>query len=139
MTSPKQEVAESHSPDVSKGRKRFVPLENNPDVMSALLHKLGLSKKLAFHDVFSIDDPELLAFLPRPAHALLLVFPVSETYENFRREEDADREEYDGSGEKEEVMWYKQTIGNACGLIGVLHCVSNGPARSYIGKSILPT
>jgi ubiquitin carboxyl-terminal hydrolase L3 len=102
--------------------------------MSALVHKLGLSEKLAFHDVFSIDEPELLAFVPRPAHALLLVFPVSETYEQFRVQEDKDRPEYQGHGPEEEVVWYKQTIGNACGLIGLLHGVSNGTARSNIGK-----
>lgn len=101
--------------------------------MSSLVHKLGLSQKLAFHDVFSIDEPELLAFVPRPAHALLLVFPVSETYEKFRIQEDKDRSEYQGHGPEEEVIWYKQTIGNACGLIGLLHGVSNGAARSNIG------
>lgn len=100
--------------------------------MSKLIHKLGLSEKLAFHDVFSIDEPELLAFVPRPAHALLLVFPVSETYEKFRREEDKDKPEYAGHGADEEVIWYKQTIGNACGLIGLLHGVSNGVARANI-------
>ena len=101
--------------------------------MSSLVHKLGLSEKLAFHDVFSIDEPELLAFVPRPAHALLLVFPVSETYEKFRIQEDKDRPEYQGHGPDEEVVWYKQTIGNACGLIGLLHGVSNGTARANIG------
>jgi len=120
------------NPDVPAGKKRFIPLENNPEVMSSLVHKLGLSEKLAFHDVFSIDEPELLAFVPRPAHALLLVFPVSETYEKFRREEDKDKPEYAGSGAGEEVIWYKQTIGNACGLIGLLHGVSNGSARTNI-------
>jgi hypothetical protein len=106
--------------------------ENNPEVMSALVHKLGLSQKLAFHDVFSIDEPELLAFVPRPAHALLLVFPVSETYEKFRRQEDQGKPEYHGHGDAEEVVWYKQTIANACGLIGLLHGVSNGTARANI-------
>jgi ubiquitin carboxyl-terminal hydrolase L3 len=103
--------------------------------MSALVHKLGLSPKLAFHDVFSIDDPDLLAFVPRPAYALLLIFPVSDTYENFRVQEDKEKAVYDGSGPEEEVIWYKQTIGNACGLIGLLHGVSNGEARTHIGLS----
>ena len=102
--------------------------------MSSLVHNLGLSEKLAFHDVFSIDDADLLAFVPRPAYALLLIFPVSETYEKFRVQEDKDRQEYEGHGAGEEVVWYKQTIGNACGLIGLLHGVSNGEARSHIGS-----
>lgn len=107
-------------------------VENNPEVMTALLHNLGLSSRLAFHDVFSIDDPDLLAFVPRPAYALLLVFPVSDTYEKFRHQEDANKSEYEGSGPEEEVVWYKQTIGNACGLIGLLHGVSNGQAKTFI-------
>ena len=100
--------------------------------MTTLLHNLGLSPTLSFHDVFSISDPDLLAFVPRPAHALLLVFPVSKTYETFRRDEDASKPDYKRSGPGEEVIWYKQTIGNACGLIGLLHSVSNGPARGYV-------
>ncbi|TKA52280.1 hypothetical protein B0A49_11995 [Cryomyces minteri] len=138
MASTEQERADPHSPSVSPSNtKRFVPLvtayaENNPDVMSSLVHKLGLSSKLGFQDVFSIDDPDLLAFVPRPAYALLLIFPVSDTYEKFRVTEDQGREEYNGSGSGEEVVWYKQTIGNACGLIGLLHGVSNGKAKSFI-------
>ena len=100
--------------------------------MTTLVHKLGLSPSLQFHDVWSIDDPDLLAFVPRPAYALLLIFPVSNTYEKFRHEEDKDKEEYVESGEAEEVVWYKQTIRNACGLIGLLHGVSNGPSRSQV-------
>ncbi len=103
--------------------------------MTTLIHSLGVSPSLAFHDVFSIDDPELLAFVPRPAHALLLVFPISRAYERFRQEEDASRKEYSGSGPDEEVVWFKQTIRNACGLIGLLHAICNGDARSEIRGS----
>jgi len=108
--------------------------ENNPEVMSSLVHNLGLSPALSFHDVFSIEDPELLAFVPRPANALLLVFPISKSYETFRVEEDKDKEDYEGKGEGEPVVWYKQTIRNACGLIGILHAVSNGSAKAFIRK-----
>ncbi|KAM3424096.1 hypothetical protein BST61_g11355 [Cercospora zeina] len=116
----------------SKRNKRFVPLENNPEVMTTLLHNLGLSPTLSFHDVFSLSDPSLLAFVPRPAHALLLVFPVSPTYETHRETEDSTKPLYTGSGPTESVIWYKQTISNACGLIALLHSISNGPARSHI-------
>ncbi|KAM3067272.1 ubiquitinyl hydrolase 1 [Clarireedia jacksonii] len=120
------------NPDVPHGKKAFIPLENNPEVMTSLTHNLGLSPTLSFHDVFSIEDPSLLSFIPRPALALLLVFPVSKAYEEFRVKEDADRTEYTGKGSEEPVIWYKQTIRNACGLIGLLHAVSNGGARSFV-------
>ncbi|KAG9240138.1 hypothetical protein BJ878DRAFT_571288 [Calycina marina] len=119
-------------PDVTKARKAFVPLENNPEVMTTLVHKLGLSPTMAFHDVWSIDDPEMLSFVSRPASALLLVFPVSKSYELFRMQEDAGKDVYEGKGAEEPVVWYKQTIKNACGLIGILHAVSNGSSRSLI-------
>lgn len=100
--------------------------------MSHLVHQLGLSPNLAFHDVYSLTDPSLLSFLPRPALALLLVFPVTNTYEKFRQQEDSSRDEYSGSGDGEDVVWFKQTIRNACGLIGLLHAICNGDARQQI-------
>ncbi|KAK5085936.1 ubiquitinyl hydrolase 1 [Lithohypha guttulata] len=120
------------NPDVAKTNKAFVPLENNPEVMTRLAHELGLSQSLQFHEVYSLTEPALLEFLPRPAYALLLVFPVTETYEKFRREEDATRPDYSGNGSDEPVLWFKQTIRNACGLIGLLHAITNGGAREQI-------
>ncbi|KAL3476247.1 hypothetical protein BJX99DRAFT_143778 [Aspergillus californicus] len=122
----------SENPDVAKTNKAFVPLENNPEVMSHLVHQLGLAPTLGFTDVFSLDEPDLLALVPRPSHALLLVFPVSKTYETSRISEDSALPEYNASGPSEPVMWFKQTIRNACGLIGLLHAVSNGEAREHI-------
>jgi len=106
--------------------------------MTKLVHNLGLSETLSFYDVYSIDDPELLSFIPRPALALLLVFPVTKTYEEAKRIEDIDKPEYNGSGDEEPVIWFKQTIKNACGMFGVLHGVCNGAARSFIGISQPP-
>lgn len=142
--------------EMSSGPLRFVPLgkstnpfvfinvykadylsENNPEVMSSLVHKLGLSKDLSWHDVYSLDDPSLLDFVPRPAHALLLVFPVSKAYQKSRAEEDESLPEYAASGSQEEVLWFKQTIGNACGLMGLLHAVCNGVTRDLIGMILL--
>ena len=103
--------------------------------MSSLLHELGLAENVGFHDVYSIDEPELLAFVPRPAFALLLVFPVSKTHEKFRSQEDGGRPPYEGSGPNEEVVWFKQSISNACGLIGLLHSASNGPVTEFISRA----
>lgn len=115
-----------------RSKKAFIPLECNPEVMTSLIHNLGISPALAFHDVYSLDDPELLSFVPRPALALLLVFPVTKTYDEARRAEDADKEYYTGKGDDEPVVWFPQTIKNACGMMGVLHGVLNGETRSHI-------
>lgn len=107
----------------------FIPLEANPALLTSLLHTLGLSPELALHDVYSLTERELLSFIPRPALALLLVFPVTAAYESHRLAEDAARPEYDGRGDAEPVVWFPQTIRNACGLIGLLHAAANGVAR----------
>lgn len=99
--------------------------------MSALIHKLGLSSELSFYDVFSIEDADLLAFIPRPAIALLLVFPISKAYEEFRSNEDQNNSDYDING-TQDVIWYKQTIRNSCGIMAILHAASNGESRKFI-------
>ncbi|CAK7231789.1 ubiquitinyl hydrolase 1 [Sporothrix curviconia] len=112
----------------------FIPLEANPPLMTGLLHKLGVDPTVAVHDVFSLTEPDMLAFVPRPAMALLLVFPISEAYEKHRLAEDADREVYQGKGSGEPVLWFRQTIRNACGIMGLLHATANGPARNFVGE-----
>lgn len=113
------------------GKKMFIPLENNPEVFSHLIQHLGASLQLGFYDIYSLEDPSLTAHIPRPIYALLFICPAN-VYHKARDEEHAGMEQYTGSGAGEPVMWFKQTIGNACGLIGLLHGVSNGGARSYI-------
>jgi ubiquitin carboxyl-terminal hydrolase L3 len=100
--------------------------------MNALAKKLGLSDDLQFYDVYSLDEPELMAHIPRPVCALLVIIPLTDAWDRDRRAEDASMAEYDGSGDQEPVIWFKQTIGDACGSIGLLHCAINGPASKYI-------
>ncbi|KAI1433144.1 putative ubiquitin carboxyl-terminal hydrolase [Xylaria sp. CBS 124048] len=128
-------MTSTSNPDPGASAPAFIPLEANPELMTNLLHKLGLSSALQIHDVYSLTEPALLAFIPRPALALLLVFPISPVYESSRLAEDADVEAYEGKGPGEPVMWWKQTIRNACGLMGLLHAVSNGLAKGFIEQN----
>lgn len=135
--------------NMASHRKHYFPLESNPVLFTQLIHQLGVSPSLAFEDVLSINDPDLVAFIPRPALALILVFPTSDVYEVAKAKEEEMRDEYAGlresgsggeggegeKGEEEEpVMWFRQTINNACGLYAILHAISNGEARKYIRK-----
>jgi ubiquitin carboxyl-terminal hydrolase L3 len=106
--------------------------ENNPEVMTKLAHKLGLSEKLAFVDVYSVTDEDLLSFVPRPVYAILWLFPVTDAGELQFKDEEGGYEEYKGSGADEPVLWFKQTVGHACGLMGLLHCVTNGEPSQFI-------
>ncbi|CZT41810.1 related to ubiquitin carboxyl-terminal hydrolase [Rhynchosporium secalis] len=113
------------------GKKTVTVLENNPQVMNALSARLGLSPTLQFYDVYSLD-PSANDYLP-PVHALLVILPLTPAWDASRSAEDAPLpEEYTGSGPSEPVIWFKQTIGHACGSIGLLHCLINGSALQYL-------
>jgi ubiquitin carboxyl-terminal hydrolase L3 len=116
--------------DRSYRSKYYIPLESNPQVFTQLIHNLGLTS-LEFQDVLSLDEPSLLALVTRPVLGLVLTFPTTEVYKKYRKG-DEERKMYKGKGEDEDVVWYDQTIGNACGLYGILHSISNGKARSMI-------
>lgn len=95
--------------------------------MNHLAYKLGLSQDLAFYDVYSLYDSDLLSLIPRPVYALLVIIPLTSTWNQFRQEEDTPKGIYDKSGPDEPVVWFKQTIRHACGSIGLLHCLFNNP------------
>ena len=106
-------------------------IENNPVVFSKLSTALGVEPTLEFHDIYSIDDPDLLSYIPRPVYAVLFTCP-GHVYKRARDVENAEMAEYGGAGDEEPVVWFRQTIGNACGLIAWLHGVSNGEAKKFI-------
>lgn len=113
-------------------KKHFTVLENNPEVMHHLARSLGLKSTLSFYDIYSLTDPDLLAFIPRPVLALLVIIPLTPTWHAARTVEDKDKGDYEGKGEEEPVIWFKQTIGDACGSIGLVHCLLNSAASAHI-------
>ncbi|KAG6036629.1 hypothetical protein E4U41_005598 [Claviceps citrina] len=121
------------------GRKVVIPLENNPEVFTALVHDLGVSSQLGFYDVFSLDDPSLIGHIPRPAFALIFISP-SEMQTAVRQEDGLQKSvrvqdlTYTKCGADEPVLWFHQTIVNACGTYALLHSVANGEARQFVEK-----
>lgn len=116
--------------------KVFVPLESNPDLFTKLIHDIGVMPCLEFRDVYSIDEPSLLALLPRPVLALILVGPTKTEDAKTTSPEEPELTEH---GSDKDILWFKQTIQNACGLYAILHSVSNGSARDYIRRySVAP-
>ncbi|KAG9200407.1 hypothetical protein G6514_007079 [Epicoccum nigrum] len=113
-------------------KKMFKVLENNPQVMNHLGAALGMDPSLSFHDMYSLTDPDLLSFIPRPAYALLVIIPMTPSWHAARESEDKGKGEYEGKGAAEPVIWFKQTIGNACGSIGLVHCLLNSGAAAHI-------
>lgn len=110
-----------HNVDTSKPDESrvYTMLENNPRTMTSLAHALGLSPGMTFTDVYSFDE-DLLSYLPRPCFALLCTIPLSDAWKEARQREDDNLQPDDNY-----VLWFKQTAPGACGLLGLLHCLSN--------------
>ncbi|KAF8926056.1 Ubiquitin carboxyl-terminal hydrolase isozyme L3, partial [Dissophora ornata] len=92
---------------------RWLPLESNPEYV----RDLGVPAPWRYADVMGLDE-ELLAFVPQPVHALILLFPVSPKYQEYCKEE---QQKIDQQGQT--------TIANACGTMGVLHSIANNWAH----------
>jgi ubiquitin carboxyl-terminal hydrolase L3 len=101
--------------------ERWLPIESNPTVMNSFLRKLGVSEEWEINDVYGLED-ELLMMLPQPVLALLLLFPITDKYEEYAKELTA--KSADASVSKK-VFYMKQTISNACGTVALLHSVGN--------------
>lgn len=102
---------------------KWLPLESNPEVMNKFLSSLGVDSKWQFYDVFGLD-PELLCMVPQPCYALLLLFPINEQYEQFKTDEN-NRIETKGQELSKNLYFTKQTVGNACGTVGIIHSIAN--------------
>ena len=117
--------------------KHFIPMENDPKAFTKLAHALGVSSSLEFIDAF-LEDGNVVTFTEgKPIHALILIFPTNEIYEKEKAEGETTRHVYTASGANEPVVWFKQTINNACGLYAILHSVINSGISGSIG-ALLP-
>ncbi|CAI9097058.1 OLC1v1033357C1 [Oldenlandia corymbosa var. corymbosa] len=100
--------------------KRWLPLEANPDVMNQFLWGLGVPPDEAeCYEVYGLDE-ELLEMVPKPVLAVLFLYPITSLTEEERIKEDSKLKD-PATG----VYFMKQTVGNACGTVGLLHAVGN--------------
>ena len=104
--------------------KNWLPLESNPDVINDYVQKMGLDvSKISFHDVMSTEE-WALGMIPRPVLAVIMLFPIKPSTEEHRREE-TERIRTNGQICSEQCYYMKQTVGNACGTVGILHALGN--------------
>ncbi|PIN13532.1 Ubiquitin C-terminal hydrolase UCHL1 [Handroanthus impetiginosus] len=100
--------------------KRWLPLEANPDVMNQFIWGLGVAPHEAeCFDVYGLDE-ELLEMVPKPVLAVLFLYPLTSQSEKERIQQDKEIKEPPAG-----VYFTKQTVGNACGTIGLLHAIGN--------------
>lgn len=102
-------------------------MESNPEVWNTFMSSMGVAGGWGFTDVFGLD-PELLMMVPQPVSAVMLLYPISENTEKLGIEKLAGN-----SAVSDGVFFMKQTVGNACGTVGILHSLLNNTSRIQIG------
>ncbi|XP_044967388.1 ubiquitin carboxyl-terminal hydrolase 3-like [Hordeum vulgare subsp. vulgare] len=105
--------------------KRWLPLEANPDVMNQFMWGLGVPEDVGFCDVYGLDD-EMLAMVPQPVLAVLLLYPQDKKKESDASTTSSTAETKESN---KKVYFTKQTVGNACGTIGIIHAIGNAVSK----------
>ncbi|OAD76408.1 hypothetical protein PHYBLDRAFT_158308 [Phycomyces blakesleeanus NRRL 1555(-)] len=121
---------QTHKPTEQK----WLPLEANPDVWNKIIHRLKVNSQWNFVDVYGFE-PELLAMIPRPVTAIIFLFPLTENYEKFKEEEEAHLARHE-QNISPDLIFFKQTIANACGMIAILHAIANND-NEIVGPGLL--
>ena len=109
---------------------RWVPMESNPEVWNKFLKEMGVAGDWEFTDVFGLV-PELLAMVPQPVAAVILLYPISQNTEKLGEEKLATT-----TGVSDKVFFMRQTVGNACGTVGILHSILNNSDVISIGDTL---
>jgi len=76
-----------------------------------------------------MEDAKLLAFVRRPVEALILTFPTTPLYGVDKRTEGDLLNATPRPDLPPDVLWFRQTINNACGVYALLDAVCSSGAR----------
>eukprot|EP00949_MAST-11_sp_MAST-11-sp1_P002829 g2829.t1 len=115
-----------------KKEKVWVPLESNPVAVNKYMKGLGYAEEeFQWEELLSCEE-WAQGMISEPRIAVMLNFPITEA---VRADEAKEREcvEADGQELDDSIFFTKQTVGNACGTIGIIHAVLNNQERMSVG------
>ncbi|KAI8047755.1 hypothetical protein BDF21DRAFT_433884 [Thamnidium elegans] len=108
---------------VKQPKLRWLPLESNPDVLNKIIHENGVDSEWSFTDVLGFDN-ESLSLIPKPVAAIIFLFPGTKTHKDFLEKEESHLKIHE-QNISPNLMYFKQTISNACGMMALLHSLAN--------------
>ncbi|KAA0184896.1 hypothetical protein HAZT_HAZT002746 [Hyalella azteca] len=82
---------------------------------------LGVPESTRVSDVLGLDEG-LLAMVPKPVYALLLLYPLT----------DKSAIEDGGQDISSDLFYMKQYVGNACGAVALIHALANNAQRQAL-------
>lgn len=112
-----------------------LPMESNPETMNKYLQKLGVSEKWRMVDVIGLEE-DALSWVPRPVLAVILLFPLSDAYEQHRSDQEKDLQSK-GLQPPKDVFHLKQVLSNVCGTIALVHSIANNMQRIELNDGLL--
>jgi len=103
----------------------WLALESNPGPLNKFSARMGLPDNLAFCDIFGLDA-ELLAFVPQPVLAVMLLFPSSAAIKEYKLKQQTELTEKPQKL-RDDLFYLHQhdEIGNACGTVAMIHALAN--------------
>lgn len=112
-----------------------LPMESNPETMNKFLHLLGVSERWKMVDVIGLES-DALSWVPRPVLAVVLLFPLSDEYEQHRCQQEFDIIDK-GTQPPNDVFHLKQVRSNVCGTIALVHSVANNTHNIELNDGLL--
>lgn len=101
-------------------------LRTSLQVFNDFARRIGAAEGWSFTDIYSLDE-DLLAIVPQPCLAVILLFPVTETFVP-----------QDGECiQDDDVFFMRQYVGNACGTVAAVHALMNNHDRIALGSGPL--
>ncbi|CAO3656855.1 unnamed protein product [Mucor hiemalis] len=118
-----EEEEEDEEQQVEKKRIYWIPLESNPDVLNHIIRNNGVDPDWSFVDFLGFDE-ESLSEIPKQVSAIIFLFPETPKYLEFREKEESYLKIHE-QNISPNIMHFKQTIGNACGMMALIHCLAH--------------
>lgn len=112
-----------------------LPMESNPDTMNRYLQRLGVPSKWRLVDVVGLEE-ESLNWVPRPVLAVILLYPLSDNYEQHRFQQESELLKKAQEAPKD-VFHLKQVFSDICGTIALVHSVANNTNEIELEDGIL--
>ena len=102
----------------------WFPLESNPELLSKYVTDLGAGGGLRVEEVLALED-WALDMVPQPVHAVLFLYPLTAAQRKHEEAHPTAPLEATSDPSSGAPFFMKQTVGNACGTIAVLHSLAN--------------